>query len=195
MPACVNYNPLLSDKKAECRWTRLPDIREVDGKRPSIHPLAYVDDKAVLMGDIEIGEYSSVWPGAVLRADDEKIRIGKCSNIQENAILHASFAHPVIMGDYVTVCHNAVVHGCTLRRLTCISISAVVMDGAQIGEGSVVDAMSLVTENSNIPPRTLIHGVPGHHARVITDKEYKEIKLWAEWYVAKVRKLKSQGSL
>ena len=163
------------------------NLVECNGKTPKISKLAYIHPDATIIGNVEIGDYSSIWGGVIIRGDDSKITIGNRTNIQENTTIHTPYNFKVKIGDNVTVAHGSVVHGCELEDLTCISVGGVVFDGASIGTGSVVDTRAFVTENVRIPPRTLVHGNPGRPVRVITDRELKQIKLWAEWYVQKIQ--------
>ncbi|MHA1793697.1 MAG: gamma carbonic anhydrase family protein [Promethearchaeota archaeon] len=157
------------------------------GKTPKISKLAYVDPRALIIGNVEIGDYSSIWPNVIIRGDDSKITIGKRTNIQENTVIHTPYNFKVTIGNDVTIAHGCVIHGCELEDLTCVSIGGAVFDGASIGKGSIVDSRAFVTEGIRIPPRTLVHGNPGRPIRVITDWELKQIQLWADWYVEKVK--------
>ena len=164
-------------------------VLTLNGKTPKVSPLAYVDERALVIGNVEIGDHSSIWPGVVIRGDDSKIVIGKRTNVQEHTVIHTPYNFKVRIGDNVTIAHGSIIHGCTLENLTCVSIGGTVFDGASIGTGSVVDSKAFVTEGTRIPPRTLVHGHPGRPVRRITDNELARIKLWAEWYVQKVEQI------
>ncbi len=164
-----------------------PNILEYNGKKPKISPLAYIDPRATVIGHVEIGDYSSLWPGAIIRGDDTKITVGNYTNIQEGTVIHSPYNFRVKIGDNVTIAHGCIIHGCELESYSCVSIGGTVFDGASIGTGSIVDSVAFVTEGVRIPPRTLVHGNPGRPIRVITDNEFSQVKLWAEWYVQKVK--------
>lgn len=125
-----------------------------------IDPSVWVHPTAVLLGDISIGENSSVWPYAVMRGDYNSIQIGAWSNVQDTAVIHTG-SHPTRVGDYVSVAHGAVLHACTVEDVCMIGIHATVMDGAVIGTGSLVGANTLVREGQIIPPHSVVVGVPG----------------------------------
>ncbi|HUT53463.1 MAG TPA: gamma carbonic anhydrase family protein [bacterium] len=124
-------------------------------------PGVYLHPAAVVIGDVEVGEYSSLWPCAVARADFERIRIGRFSSIQDCCVLHAAPGAPVEVGDFVTVGHGAMLHGCTVEDSCIVSLNAVIMDRAVIGKGSIVAAGAVVRENTRVPPGSLVVGVPG----------------------------------
>jgi carbonic anhydrase/acetyltransferase-like protein (isoleucine patch superfamily) len=166
-----------------------PNLIEYDGKFPKISETAYIDPRATIIGNVEIGEYSSIWAGVVIRGDDTKITIGNRTNLQENVVVHGPYNFKIVIGDNVTIAHSAIIHACQLEEFTCVSVAGVVFDGASIGTGSIVDSRAFVTEGTRIPPRTLVHGNPGRPVRVLTDREENEIKTWAEWYVQKTKKL------
>ncbi len=120
----------------------------------------YLHPAAVVTGDVEIGEYSSLWPCAVARADFDRIRIGRFSSVQDCSVLHAAPGAPVVVGDFVTVGHGAMLHGCTVEDCCIISLNAVIMDRAVIGRGSIVAAGAVVRENTRVPAGSLVVGVP-----------------------------------
>ncbi len=127
---------------------------------PRIHPKAFIAPTAVIIGDVEIAEGVSVWDGAVIRGDVSYIKIGKNSNIQDNAVIHVSHEIPTIIGENVTVGHLAMLHAATIENNVIIGINAVVLDNAVIGEGSIVGAGAVVTPNTKIPPKSLVLGIP-----------------------------------
>ena len=126
-----------------------------------IHPTAWVAPGAVLRGDVTVGEQANIWYNAVLRADQETITIGKASNVQDCCILHGDAGENVVVGEYVTVGHGAILHGCTVEDKCLIGMNAVVLDRAVIGTGSIVGAGAVVGSGTIIPPRSLVVGVPG----------------------------------
>jgi len=146
-------------------------IRSFSGKRPNLGSGVYIDESAVVIGDVRLGDHSSVWPGAILRADDDYVEIG-----QESAMLDVSFAEapkgkPVRVGKGCIISHGARLHGCTVMDSVLVGIGAIVLDGAIIGEGSLVAAGTLVSPGSAIPPRSFVIGLPGKVARQTTDDE------------------------
>ena len=130
------------------------------GKTPEIGRDCFVADSAAVIGDVIVGEDSSVWFGAVIRGDSEPIRIGRRSSIQDNATVHCDAGHPVTIGDDVTVGHNAIVHGATLEDGSLVGMGAIVMNGAVIGAGSTVAAGAVVTQDMVVPPCSLAAGIP-----------------------------------
>ena len=159
-------------------------IRSYQGIRPKIADVCYIDASAQVLGDVVIGHRSSVWMNAVLRGDVNSIRVGSCSNVQDCAVLHGQRnLYPVIVGDWVTIGHNATVHGCTVGDMVVIGMGATVLNDARIGEGCIIAAGSVVPEHTVVPPRTLWAGVPAKQRREITDKDYELIREYAKNYL------------
>ncbi len=154
-----------------------------EGFVPKIHPTAFIAPTAVIIGDVEIGENSSVWYGCVLRGDLDPIRIGKRSNIQDNSVLHTGLNEPCIIRDHVTVGHMAIVHGCEVRDGALIGMGACVLNRAIIGEECIVGAHALVTEGKIFEPRTMILGAPAKAIRKISDEDLKPVETFTERYV------------
>ncbi|RTZ58017.1 MAG: gamma carbonic anhydrase family protein [Gammaproteobacteria bacterium] len=152
--------------------------------KPKIHPTVYLAETATVIGNVEIGEYSSVWFGAVVRGDVHFIRIGRYSNIQDNAVIHVthytkpdmSDGFPVTIGDYVTVAHGAIIHGATIGNNVLVGIGAIVLDGAKIGDNTVIAAGSLVPPGKEFPPGVLLMGRPAQIKRELTPEEIEKIK-------------------
>jgi carbonic anhydrase/acetyltransferase-like protein (isoleucine patch superfamily) len=159
-------------------------LRPYKGRMPAVHPSAYVDASAQVIGDVEIGEESSVWMTVVIRGDVNSIRIGRRSNVQDGTVVHVMHdTHPTNIGDDVTIGHGAIVHGCTIRDRVLIGMGAIVLNGATIGEDSIVAAGSLVTEGAAIPARSLVMGSPGKVKRPLNDEEVASIREYADNYV------------
>jgi len=156
-------------------------------KKPQIDASALVMESAQIIGDVIIGEESSVWFNAVIRGDVNHIRIGKYTNIQDGCVLHvARRTLPLLIGDEVTVGHNVVLHACTIGSQCLIGMGAIVMDGADIGEQSIVGAGSLVTPGTKIPPRSLVLGSPARVKRELTEDEIRGIRESAANYVGDI---------
>ncbi|MGA2482773.1 MAG: gamma carbonic anhydrase family protein [Candidatus Acidiferrales bacterium] len=160
-------------------------IRGYCGKRPQIAATAYIDPAAVIIGDVAIGEDSSVWPCVVVRGDVNYIRIGARTNVQDGSILHVMReTHPLVLGDDVTVGHSVTLHGCTIESQCLIGMGSIVLNGVRIGAGSIVAAGTLIRENTEIPPGSLVVGNPGEVKRVLTAVEQETIDRYARNYVA-----------
>ena len=159
-------------------------IREHRGRRPRLHPTVFVDDSAQVIGDVEIGEESSVWMCTVIRGDVNSIRIGKRSNVQDGTIVHVmTQTHPTVIGDNVTIGHGAIVHGCTIEDQCLIGMGAILLNGSHVGTGSIVAAGTLLVEGMKVPPRSLVMGSPGKVKRQLTDAEVVDIQAYADRYV------------
>lgn len=148
-----------------------------------VHPTAYVAPTAVVLGDVKLAAEASVWFGAVLRGDSEAIRVGRRTNIQDGAILHADPGYPCILGEGVTVGHGAIVHGATVEDDCLIGMRSVVMNGARIGQGSIVGAGSVVPEGMQVPPGSVVLGMPAKIRRQATAEDRERIAHAARHYV------------
>jgi carbonic anhydrase/acetyltransferase-like protein (isoleucine patch superfamily) len=159
-------------------------IRSFQRIWPSLPANCYIDPSAQVVGDVTLGEQSSVWMNAVLRGDVNSICIGSQSNVQDCAVLHGMRnKYKVIVGDLVTIGHNATVHGCMLEDAVLIGIGATVLNNARIGEGSIVAAGAVIPEHTVIPPRSLVTGVPGKIRRRLDDSDRDLILRYAANYV------------
>ncbi len=159
-------------------------LRPYRGHLPRIHPTAYIDDSAQVIGDVEIGEESSVWMCVVIRGDVHQIRIGRRCNVQDGTIVHVmKDTHATMIGDNVTIGHAAVIHGCTIEHQCLIGMGAIVLNGACIGTGSIVAAGALVVEGMQVPARSLVMGSPARVKRMLTDADVTEIQMYADRYV------------
>jgi len=160
-------------------------IREVPGRRPRVSPDAYVDPAAQVIGDVTIEPGASVWPGSVLRGDqDNYVRLGANSNVQDNSVLHVTPEFPCIVGAGVTIGHRAVVHACTIMDDVRIGMGAVVLDGAVVEEGAQVGAGALVPPRKVVPAGWLVMGVPAKPVRRMSPEELEDIKRNARDYLA-----------
>ena len=159
-------------------------LHKFKGILPQIHKSCYVAKSAEIIGDTILEQDASVWFGAVVRADDNKIYIGKGSNIQDNCILHSNVNDgKIIIGENVTVGHGAILHGCKINNNSLIGMGAIILDGAQIGENTIIGAGSLVTSNKNIPGGVLCMGSPAKVIRKLTEEEINYINESAEHYI------------
>src|SRR5436309_155343 len=159
-------------------------IRPHRGVVPRVHPTAYIDESAQVIGDVEIGEESSVWMCTVVRGDVHWIKIGRRTSIQDGTVVHVmTGTHPTTIGDNVTIGHAAIVHGATIEDLCLIGMGAILLNGAHVGTGSIVAAGTLVTEGMKVQPKSLVMGSPGKVKRLLTQAEVAEIQLYADRYV------------
>ena len=159
-------------------------LRPYKGITPRVHSTAFVDPSAQVIGDVEIGEASSVWMNAVVRGDVHWIRIGARSNVQDCTVVHVmNGTHPTTIGDDVTIGHGAIVHGCTLRNRILIGMGAILLNGVVVGDDSIVAAGTLLTEGSQVPPRSLVMGSPGKVRRELNAEDVASIRVYAERYV------------
>jgi len=160
-------------------------LRPYRGVLPRVHPTAYIDESAQVIGDVEVGEESSVWMSAVVRGDVHWIRIGRRSNVQDGTVIHVmNQTHPTTIGDNVTIGHAAVLHGCTIEDQCLIGMGAIVLNGVRVGAGSIVAAGSLLVENMQVPPRSLVMGSPAKVRRTLGDADVAEIQMYADRYVS-----------
>ena len=152
-------------------------LRTFNGITPKVHPDAYVDETAVLIGEVDVSAGASVWPGAVLRGDMGLISIGTGSSIQDNAVCHSTRGKSVMrIGDNVSVGHGAILHGCTVGDNCVIGMNSVIMDNSEIGEWSIVAAGAVVTQNKKFPPRCIIAGIPAKAVKEADEKSIEYIR-------------------
>ncbi len=165
-------------------------IRSFKDKTPSVHPTAFVSETAYIVGDVEIGENASIWPGAVIRGDFGSIRIGRNTAIEDNCIVHS---WDCVIGDNVLVGHGAVIHCKTIGNGSMIGINAVVLQGAEVGENCFVAAGALITPNKKIPPRSMVVGVPASVKETLSDEKLAAVILGNEAYVKLGQEYKEHG--
>ncbi|MGE0470867.1 MAG: Protein YrdA [Candidatus Nitrospira kreftii] len=159
-------------------------IRTFQGIKPTVPKSCFIEDTAVVIGDVVMGDECSVWFNAVVRGDVNYIRIGNRTNVQDLCMLHVTHdTHPLIIGNDVTIGHHVVLHGCTIHDRVLVGMGAIIMDGAVIGEDSVVGAGALIVEGRIVPPKSLILGSPAKVKRSVTAKELAWVKESAENYV------------
>ena len=150
---------------------------------PTLGKNVYIDPAAHVIGRVKIGDNSSVWPGAVIRADIQKIVIGRCTNIQDLSLLHVETNRACILGDYVTIGHQVCLHACTVKDQSLVGIGSIILDGAVIGEATILGAGSLVTHGQKLKSGSLYFGRPAKFVRLLSKKEIKGLKTWALRYL------------
>jgi carbonic anhydrase/acetyltransferase-like protein (isoleucine patch superfamily) len=163
-------------------------LYELDGKSPRLGEQAWVADSAQVIGAIELADNASVWFGAVLRGDNETIRVGRNSNVQDLSVLHTDMGKPLTIGDNVTIGHQVMLHGCTIGDNTLIGIQSVILNGAKIGRNCIVGAGSVVTEGKEFPDNSLIVGSPARVVRTLDDAAALKLTASAESYVRNARR-------
>ena len=168
-------------------------IRPFRGIYPQIQSSSYIDGSAQIIGDVHIGEESSVWCNAVLRGDMYYIRIGNRTNVQDNSVIHTrTGTHPTILEDEVTIGHSVTLHGCYVERGSLIGIGSIVLDDVRVGTQSLVAAGSLLSPGTIIPPRSLVMGMPARLKRPLSDEEVAGLTLFWQNYVDYTKKYKCE---
>ncbi len=157
-------------------------ILEYTGKRPQLGADVFVAEGACLIGDVQVGERSSIWFNSVLRGDINRVVVGHHTNIQDISVCHVADDHACVVGNYVTVGHRAILHGCTVHDEVLIGMGAVLMNGVVVGEQSIVGAGALLTEGLQVPAGSLVYGAPAKVISKLGEKERAQIKHWAEKY-------------
>ena len=163
-------------------------IRRLQGFTPQLGTGTWVDETAVLIGRVVLGDRSSVWPQAVLRGDTDLISVGDESNVQDGAVLHADEGVPCTVGERVTIGHRAIVHGCRVDDESLIGMGAIVMNHAHIGAGCLVAAGAVVPEGMQVPAGHLVRGIPAKPVRVLTDDELEGLRRSAAHYVSMIER-------
>lgn len=159
-------------------------IRSYKSVTPQIPKSCYIDDSAQLIGDVSLGEHSSVWMNCVLRGDVHEYRVGHHSNIQDNSVLHGmKEQYGVYLGNYVTVGHNVVLHGCTIEDRCLIGMGVIILNGAVVGAGSIIAAGTLIPEKTIVAPNSLWMGAPGKFRRFLNENDQAMILRYAENYL------------
>jgi len=166
-------------------------VYALDGVAPKLADDVYVAPNAQVMGHVEMAEASSVWFGAVLRGDNDLIKIGARSNVQDNSVLHTDPGKPLTLGEGVIVGHQVMLHGCTIGDNTLIGIGATVLNGAKIGNNCLIGAHALITEGKEIPDNSMVVGAPGRVIRKLSEQQIAMLKLNADVYVANAKRFKS----
>ena len=159
---------------------------------PDIAEDAWVAPGAQVMGDVVLGAGASVWFGAVLRGDAERLSIGARSNIQDNSVLHTDPGYALVIGAGCTVGHRAILHGCVLEDNVLVGMGATILNGARIGAGSLIGAGALITEGKEIPPGSLVMGAPGKVVRMLDQEAQNRLRLSAEHYAANAARFRAE---
>jgi carbonic anhydrase/acetyltransferase-like protein (isoleucine patch superfamily) len=164
------------------------------GKAPKLHPSVFKTPTSEIIGDVEIGEDSSLWFNVVVRGDVHWIRIGNATNVQDGSILHVTHQKaPLTIGNGVTIGHSVTLHGCTLGNYILVGMRACVMDGAEIGDECIIAAGALVTQGTKIPPRSMVMGSPAKVVRPLKEEEIKFLYQSAENYKKYVKWYREDG--
>jgi carbonic anhydrase/acetyltransferase-like protein (isoleucine patch superfamily) len=166
-------------------------IYSLDGMAPSIDSTAWVAENATLIGKVVVEAEASIWFGAVIRGDNEEIRVGAGSNVQENAVLHTDMGYPLTIGSNCTIGHKAMLHGCTIGDGTLIGMGATVLNGARIGSGCLIGACALITEGKEIPDGSLVMGSPGKVVRQLDATARAKLLASAASYQANARRFRA----
>jgi gamma-carbonic anhydrase len=152
-------------------------------KKPALGKNVYIAKGAVVLGDVRMGDHSSIWYNAVARGDINRIEIGHHTNVQDNCVLHIADEYPCIVGNYVTVGHSAILHACRVGNEVLVGMGATVLDGAVVGDQCLIGARALVTPGVQIPAGSFVLGAPAKVVRQLSDQERAGLKSWAEKYV------------
>src|SRR3954453_5273161 len=159
-------------------------IRPFKGIRPTIPSTCYIDESAQIIGNVALGEHASVWMNAVLRGDVHEIRVGACSNVQDNSVLHGMKQQwGVYVGEYVTIGHSVTLHGCVIEDHCLIGMGSIILNGARIGAGSIIAAGTLIPEKTVVEPGSLWMGSPGEFRRHLEEKDHAAIMRYATNYL------------
>ena len=166
-------------------------LYQLDDFQPAVAATAWVADSAQVIGNVTLGDHTSVWFGVVIRGDTSTISVGKGSNVQDNSVLHADHGMPLVIGEGVTVGHQVMLHGCTVGNNCLIGIGAIVLNGAKIGNNCLVGAGALVTEGKEFSDGSMIIGSPAKAVRMLSPEQIQGLKMSAESYIANARRYKT----
>ena len=169
-------------------------LYKLGSKIPKVHPTAMVAPNASIIGDVVVGSRTSIWPGAVLRGDYGRIRVGANCSLQDNVVVHCSSENPAVIGNGVTVAHSAIVHACRIGDECLVGAGAIIFDGARIGSHCIIGVGSVVLEGRIIPPRSVAVGAPAKVLRRAADKDVRMIRESYRAYVRMAQKYASTGA-
>ncbi len=173
-------------------------LKTYQGIKPNIGKDVFIAETAVLIGDVRVGAHASIWYNTVIRADLTRIEIGAYSNIQDGTVIHLEKDHPCIIGQYVTVGHMAMLHGCVIEDDCMIGMNAVILTGAKIGKSSIIAAGALIPEGKIIPEKSLVMGMPGKVVRQVTEEDFTgrqgalNYVKYSQSYLIPAKKVKSE---
>ena len=168
-------------------------IRSFRGVHPQIHPTAFVEDSAHVIGDVHVGDESSIWFNTVVRGDVHYIRIGARTNVQDNSVIHVrNGTHPTILEDEVTIGHSVTLHGCYVEQGALIGIGSIVLDDVRVGACSIIAAGAVVSPGTIIPPRSLVMGVPAKVKRELSEEEVNQLSVFWQNYVGYTKAYKDE---
>lgn len=157
-------------------------LLDYHGKRPQLGSGVFVAPGAHLVGEVAVGDQSSIWFGSILRGDINRVIVGHHTNIQDLSVCHVADEHACIVGNYVTVGHRVILHGCTVGDEVLVGMGAVLMNGVVVGAQSIIGAGALLTEGLEVPPGSLVYGAPATVISTLGERERLQIKRWAEKY-------------
>ncbi len=163
------------------------------GKEPRVGRNVFLGAGSRLVGAVTVGDESSIWFNAVLRGDIEPVIVGHHTNVQDNCVCHVGAKHPCVVGNYVTVGHAAILHGCTIGDEVLVGMNAVVMSGVVVGQQSIIGASALLTEGMQVPPRSLVYGAPARVVSQLGEKEWSSIRDYAEGYCRWAEQYRQEG--
>lgn len=163
-------------------------MNEFFARKPAIHPSAFVAPSAAIIGHVTLEEESSVWYHTVLRADINRIHVGAHSNIQDGSVVHLADDYPVVIGEWVTIGHKAMIHACTIDNEVLVGMGAIILDGAEIGARSIIGAGAVVTSGMKVPPGSLVLGTPAKVVKTLDQDAQSQVRTWAEKYVGVARR-------
>src|SRR3989442_14144369 len=169
-------------------------LYQLGSKKPKVHPTAMIAPNASIIGDVVVGSRTSIWPGAVLRCDYGRIRVGANCRLQDNVVVHCSSHNPAVSGNGVTVAHSAIVHACRIGDECLVGAGAIIFDGARIGSHSIIGVGSVVLEGRTIPARSVAVGSPAKVLRKTTDEDIRMIRESYRAYVKMAQKYASTGA-
>ncbi len=157
-------------------------LREHCGKKPKVHGEAYVDDAALLIGDVTVESEANIWPGAILRGDIEPIHVGIGASVQDGAIIHTDPGYRAEIGENCTIAHRCIIHGCKVGRGSLVAMGAILLTGVEVGEDCLIGAGALLPEGMVVPPRTVAMGIPAKIVRTVTEKDLSRIRATNQAY-------------
>jgi carbonic anhydrase/acetyltransferase-like protein (isoleucine patch superfamily) len=170
-------------------------ILNFEGKRPMVSEKAFVAENATVIGEVTIGECSSIWYNVVLRGDIAPISVGNNTSVQDGSIVHCDIGVPTVIGNNVTIGHNVILHACKIGDSSLIGIGAIVLDGAEVGKGAIIGAGAIVTPRTKIPPFAMALGIPAKVVRNLTEEEVENLKKHVMDYVALMKRYKQNYSV